>query len=216
VIVFGVSPGCNHPGLSVNNVTIYLCRHGDTAWSPVRRLAGRTDIALTEQGEANARQLGRRLAGVWFDRAIVSPLIRARRTAELAGFATATVDDRLLEMNFGEYEGLKLDEIHQRRPGWTYLKDGCPGGETPDDLARRADALLSDLAGAGGTILLFGHSVILRVLSARYLGQPAGFGRHLMMSPGSVSVLGYDTVDLAPAIASWNDRHHVSGQAGLA
>jgi broad specificity phosphatase PhoE len=198
-------------------LTIYLCRHGDTAWSPVRRLAGRTDIGLTEQGEANARQLGRRLAGIRFDRVIVSPLVRARRTAELAGFGpVAVLDDRLIEMNFGEYEGLTLDEIHQRRPGWTYLKDGCPGGEMPADVGGRADALLSDLGAAGGAVLLFGHSVILRVLTARYMGQPAGFGRHLMMSPGSVSVLSYDTVDDAPAIASWNDRHHLSGQAGLA
>jgi probable phosphoglycerate mutase len=201
----------------MSHPTIFLCRHGDTAWSPVRRLAGRTDIPLSEQGEANARQLGRRLAEVRFDRVIVSPLVRARRTAELAGFAPmAVVDNRLLEMNFGEYDGLTLEEIHRRRPGWTYLQDGCPGGEMPDDLARRADLLLSDLAAAGGTILLFGHSVILRVLTARYMGWPAGFGRHLMMSPGSLSVLGYDTVDLAPAIASWNDRHHLIGQARFA
>jgi probable phosphoglycerate mutase len=197
--------------------TLYLCRHGDTAWSPSRRLAGRTDIPLTPQGEANARLLGQRLAGVRFDRVIVSPLLRAHRTAELAGFASvAAVDHRLIEMNFGEYDGLTLDQIRRQRPGWTYLKDGCPGGETPDDLARRADALLSDLAATSGVILLFGHSVILRVLTARYLGAPAGFGRHLMMSPGSLSILGYDGVDDAPAIASWNDRHHLSGQAGSA
>lgn len=202
---------------SVPTPTLYLCRHGDTAWSPSRRLAGRTDIPLTEHGEANARQLGRRLSQVHFDRILVSPLLRARRTAELAGFAqVAVVDDRLAEMNFGDYEGLTLQEIHRQRPGWTYLRDGCPGGEVADDVCRRADALLSDLVPRGGTCLLFGHSVALRVLAARFMGWPAAYGRHLMLSPGSISVLGYDLVDDAPAIASWNDRHHLDGQAAFA
>jgi broad specificity phosphatase PhoE len=202
-------------------LTIYLCRHGDTAWSASRRLAGRTDIPLVEQGEANARQVGRRVGQNRFDRVIVSPLMRARRTAELAGFGeVAAVDDRLIEMNFGTYEGLTVEEIHRERPGWTYLRDGCPEGEMPDDVSRRADALLSDLLSdlraTGGMILLFGHSVILRVLAVRFMGWPAGFGRHLMLSPASVSALSYDVVDDAPAIAFWNDRHHVVGQAGFA
>jgi broad specificity phosphatase PhoE len=197
-------------------LSLYLCRHGDTAWSAERRLAGRTDIPLVELGERNARQLGTRIGGVPFDRVLTSPLGRARRTSELAGFgAKAQVDERLLEMNFGRYEGLTVDEIRRETPGWTYLRDGCPGGEGPDDLGRRADALLAELA-AGGTALLFGHSVILRVIAARFLGMPPGAGRHLMLSPGSLSVLGYDAVDDAPAIAAWNDRQHLSGQAGFA
>ncbi len=198
------------------DMTMYLCRHGDTAWSAERRLAGRTDLPLVEHGEHNARQLGQRLAGLSFERVVVSPLGRARRTAELAGFGpVAAVDERLLEMNFGRHEGRTVDEIRREHPSWTYLRDGCPGGEGPDDLGRRADALIAELATAGGRVLLFGHSVILRVVAARFLGMPPGAGRHLMMSPGSLSVLGYDHVDDSPAIATWNDRHHLSGQAAF-
>ena len=192
--------------------TIYLCRHGDTAWSPVRRLAGRTDIDLTEVGEDTARKVGRRLAELPVDRVWVSPLLRARRTAELAGFSgRAVVDDRIAEMAFGEYEGKMVAEIRVDRPGWAYLKDGCPGGESPDDVGRRADAILADLRALTGTTLIFAHSIILRVLTARYLGLPPGAGRNLMLAPGSLSVLDYDPVDDAPAIASWNDRAHLAG-----
>src|ERR1700759_408395 len=94
-----------------SRATIYLCRHGDTAWSGERRLAGRTDLPLTEQGERNAAQLGARLNSIKFDRVISSPLLRARRTAELAGFPDATIDPRLIEMNFGEYDGRTREEI---------------------------------------------------------------------------------------------------------
>jgi probable phosphoglycerate mutase len=191
--------------------TIYLCRHGDTAWSPLRRLAGRTDLPLTEIGEQNARQIGGRLHGIAFDRVWVSPLLRARRTAELAGFADrAVVEDRIVEMSFGNYEGQLVADIRKDRPGWAYLKDGCPGGESVDDLVVRIDSFLATWRGLTGTSLIFAHSVILRVLTARYLGFPAGAGRHLMLKPSSVSVLGYDPVDDAPAIVSWNDAAHAT------
>ncbi|HEU4535848.1 MAG TPA: histidine phosphatase family protein [Polyangiaceae bacterium] len=199
------------------DLTLYLCRHGDTAWSAERRLAGRTDIPLVEHGEQNARQLGQRLAGLSFDRVLVSPLGRARHTAELAGFgARAEVDERLLEMAFGVYEGRTVQEIRRERPGWTYLREGCPEGEGPAEIGQRADALLDELTPAGGRVVLFGHSIILRVMTARFLGLPPGGGRMLMMSPGAVSVLGYDPVDDSRAIAAWNDRHHLSGQVGFA
>ncbi|HEX4423123.1 MAG TPA: histidine phosphatase family protein [Kofleriaceae bacterium] len=191
--------------------TIYLCRHGDTAWSPVRRLAGRTDLPLTDVGELNARQIGHRLHGVAFDRVWVSPLARARRTAELAGYADrAVVDDRIIEMSFGSYEGQMVADIRRDRPGWAYLKDGCPGGESPDDLGRRVDSFLAGWHGLTGSSLIFAHSVILRVLTARYLGFPPGAGRHLMLKPSSISVLGYDPIDDAPAIVSWNDHAHAT------
>jgi probable phosphoglycerate mutase len=197
--------------------TIYLCRHGDTAWSPQRRLAGRTDLPLVEQGERNARQLGERLKSIRFDRIIVSPLLRARQTAELAGFgAMSVIDPRLIEMNFGEYDGKTSEEIRRERPGWTYLRDGCPGGETTEDVGRRADALLADLAGRDNTVLLFGHSVILRVLTARWLGFAPEDGRHFMLSPASLCILAYDRVEDAPAIATWNDRNHLGGQPSFA
>jgi broad specificity phosphatase PhoE len=186
--------------------TIYLCRHGDTAWSGERRLAGRTDLPLTEQGEQNARQLGERLKSIQFDRVISSPLLRARRTAELAGFADAVIDPRLIEMNFGQYDGRTREEIIRERPGWTYLRDGSPGGETAADLGRRADAVLSDLLGRKETVLIFGHSVILRVLTARWLTLPATAGGHFMLSPASLCMLAYDNVEAAPAIGFWNEH----------
>jgi len=189
----------------MRELTIYLCRHGDTAWSGERRLAGRTDLPLTERGEENARQLGRRLAGVKFERVLVSPLVRARRTAELAGIA-GEVDARIVEMDFGRYEGRTMDEIRREVPGWTYLRDGCPGGEGPEDVGRRADLVLGEIEGGKGNVALFAHSVILRVLAARYLGLPAEGGRHFMLSPGAVGVLAYDHVEDARAIASWNER----------
>lgn len=192
--------------------TIYLCRHGDTEWSPTRRLAGRTDLPLSGSGEDNARRLAPRLAAVGFDRVLVSPLRRARRTAELAGFAeVAVVDERLSEMNFGRYEGGVVAEIRRERPGWTYLRDGCPDGEGPDDVGRRVDALLAELRAAGGTSLLFAHSVVLRVLAARFLGFPPGHGRHLMMGPASLGVLTFDPMEDAPVISSWNEPPALHG-----
>lgn len=195
--------------------TIYLSRHGDTAWSGERRLAGRTDLPLTDQGEQNARQLGERLKSIKFDRVLTSPLLRARRTAELAGFADAVVDPRLIEMNFGEYDGKTRAEIIATRPGWTYLRDGCPGGENAQDLGRRADAVLADLLGKKQTVLIFGHSVILRVFTARWLTLPAAAGGHFMLSPASLCMLAYDDVEAAPAVGFWNDRSHVGGQGAL-
>jgi probable phosphoglycerate mutase len=200
----------------MRDLTLYLCRHGDTAWSSGRRLAGRTDIPLVERGEDNARQLGRRLAEVTFARVLTSPLQRARRTAELAGFAAAEVDERLVEMDFGRYDGLTLEEIWRERPGWTYLRDGCPGGEAPADLGRRADALLADLRGTKGAVALFAHSVMLRVLAARYLGEPPEAGRKLMLAPGALGILGYDAVDDSFAIATWNERAHLLGPSRFA
>lgn len=188
---------------------IYICRHGDTAWSPIRRLAGRTDIALSPEGEATARQVGVRLAGVAFDRVWASPLVRARRTAELAGF-TAAIDPRLVEMNFGAYEGRTIQEIRVERPGFTYLGDGCPDGETAADLARRIDPVLAELRDLAGTTLIVAHSVLLRVLAARYLGLAPEHGRNFMMAPGGISILDYDPVDDAPAIQAWNLRQPAS------
>jgi broad specificity phosphatase PhoE len=197
---------------------LYLCRHGDTAWSGERRLAGRTDLPLVPAGEANARQLGRRLAGLSFDRVVVSPLLRARRTAELAGLAThASIDERIAEMDFGRHEGRTIEEIRRELPGWTYLRDGCPGGESAADLGRRVDALLEELRGAGlATVALVAHSVILRVLAARHLGLPAERGRLFMMAPGALSILGHDAVDDSRAILSWNERQHLDAVRGPA
>src|SRR5476649_45014 len=158
--------------------TIYLCRHGDTAWSGERRFAGRTDIPLSPEGEEAAVLLGKRLSKVRFDRVLVSPLSRARRTAELAGFK-AEVDQRLIELYFGEYEGRTRAEVAVSRPRWTYVRDGNPVGERVEDVGARIDSLLSDLTAAGkaapGQVLIFAHAVVLRVLAARWVGLPPSF-----------------------------------------
>jgi probable phosphoglycerate mutase len=130
--------------------------------------------------------------------------------------AAAEVDERLLEMDFGRYEGLTIEEIRREQPGWTYLREGCPGGEGPEDIGRRADLLLRDLDAATGNVALFAHSVILRVVAARFLGLPADSGRMFMLAPGALSILGYDVINDARAVASWNDRQHLSGQSGFA
>jgi probable phosphoglycerate mutase len=183
---------------------LYLCRHGDTEWSPVRRLAGTTDLDLTAIGEATAREVGKRLAGVTFARVLASPLVRARRTAELAGFAHAVIDARLREMNFGIYEGKTVHEIRVDVPGWTYLGSGCPGGETAAEVAARIDPVLAEVKAQEGITLIVAHSVLLRVLAARYLGLPPERGRNFMLAPGGVGILEHDPVEDSPAIKAWN------------
>lgn len=182
---------------------LYLCRHGDTIWSPVRRLAGsRTDLDLTADGEATAKRAGERLRNTPFANVFCSTLLRARRTAQLAGF-NAIEDANLREMDFGDYEGKTLAEIRVDRPGFTYLKDGCPNGETAADLGARADAFLASQQLVEGHTLVFAHSVIIRVMAARYLGLPPERGRNFFVAPGALAILGWDPVDDAPAIQAW-------------
>jgi probable phosphoglycerate mutase len=188
--------------------TLYLVRHGDTKWSPERRLAGRTDLPLTADGEVNALKLAPRLAKIVFDRVYTTPLVRARRTAELAGFADrAVIEPRLIEMSFGDYEGRTVQEIRGERPGYAYLADGCPNGETAADLGARVDSWLTEQR--EGTVLVFAHSVIMRVLTARFLGFPPVAGRHFFFAPVAIGILGFDPVDAAPAVQVWNDRSHL-------
>ena len=194
--------------------TLYLCRHGDTPWSTERRFAGKTDLPLTADGEESARLLGNRLRTLQlqFDLILASPLLRARQTAELAGFP-ARIDDRLMELGFGDYEGRTRAEILRERPGWTYIRDGNPNGESVAHVGARIDALLPDLR---GQVLIFAHAVVLRVLTARWLGQPPRFAEHLSLAPASLSILHHDPVDDAPAIALWNDRSHLSNAPSFA
>jgi probable phosphoglycerate mutase len=180
---------------------LYLVRHGDTEWSPFRRLAGsRTDLDLTAAGETTAKRVGTLLAGVHFDRILCSPLRRARRTAELAGF-TAEIDPRLRELDFGDYEGKTVHEIRETRPGYTYLVHGTPNGEDAAAVGARVDSVLAELT--TGTTLIFAHSVLLRVMTARYLGLPPGNARNFFMAPGGIGILDFDPVDDAPVIKSW-------------
>jgi probable phosphoglycerate mutase len=188
----------------------YLARHGETAWTVSGRHTGLTDIPLTERGERNAHRLGERLGGMTFTRVFTSPLQRARRTCELAGFAAvAEVDHDLVEWNYGRYEGYRSAEIHAERPDWQLFRDGCPGGETPDDVAARADRVVSRVRAVQGDVLVFSSGHFLRVLAARWLGvEPAG-GRFFLLSTASLSAVGYEHNVCQPVIRLWDDTRHV-------
>jgi probable phosphoglycerate mutase len=184
--------------------TIYLARHGETEWSKSGQHTGRTDIALTAAGEEDGRRLKGRLAGMTFARVLSSPLSRARRTAELAGF-TPELEPDLLEWDYGEYEGLTSAAIRARRPGWVLFRDGAPGGETVEQVAARVDRLAGKLKGLKGNVLCFAHGHILRVLAARWIGQPVLLGTSLLLGTASLSVLSFNHHNLAePAIKVWN------------
>jgi broad specificity phosphatase PhoE len=181
----------------------YLARHGETEWTVTRRHTSRTDVALTPAGEEQARALGVELAGVSVDRVVSSPMDRALSTARLAGFGDrVTPTDALLELDYGQYEGLTTAEIRARRPGWDLFRDGCPGGETVSDVARRLKPLLAALSEVEGNVILFGHGHGLRVLAATFLGLEAEAARHLFLETGSISILG--TEHDWPAILRWN------------
>jgi probable phosphoglycerate mutase len=190
--------------------SVELARHGETTWTVSHQHTGRSDIPLTERGERNAISLGERLRGETFTLVLTSPLERGRRTAELAGFgAMAKVDAELLEWDYGQYEGLRTDEIRKIRPGWSLFRDGCPGGESVDAVGSRADRVVERLRMAGGRILLFGHSHFFRVLAARWLGLPASDSSLFFLGTASLSILGYEHSLDDPAIRLWNDDRHV-------
>src|SRR5437016_652156 len=187
----------------------YLARHGETAWSLTGQHTGLTDLPLTEHGEQNARALGERLVGLNFAKVFTSPLQRAARTCELAGFgAVAEVDRDLLEWNYGQYEGRRTAEIHVKRPEWELFRDGCPGGESPDQVGVRADCVLSAVRGLRADMLLFSSGHFLRVLGARWLGLEPAAGRYLLLSTASLSALGYEHDRSQPVIRLWNDTQH--------
>jgi broad specificity phosphatase PhoE len=190
---------------------IYLARHGDTAWTISGQHTGHTDLPLTERGEHNARALGERLRGRKFARVFTSPLQRAVRTCELAGFGSiAEADPDLVEWDYGEYEGRRTAEIHAERPGWLLFRDGCPGGEAPNQVGARADRVIARLrAVGGGDVLLFSSGHFLRVLTARWLGLDAAAGAYFILGTASLSALGYEHDRTEPAIRLWNDTHHV-------
>ena len=189
---------------------IYLARHGETAWTLSGQHTGLTDLPLTERGERNARRLGERLQGLTFAKVFTSPLQRAARTCELAGFgAVAEVDRDLLEWNYGDYEGRRTAEIHAERPDWQIFRDGCPGGETPDQVGARADRVVRRVRAVQADVLLFSSAHFLRVLAARWLGVEPAFGRFFLLSTASLSALGYEHNLSEPAIRLWDDTRHV-------
>jgi broad specificity phosphatase PhoE len=189
---------------------VYLARHGETAWTLSGQHTGVTDLPLTERGERNARRLEERLRGVTFAKVFTSPLQRARRTCELAGFgAVAEIDRDLLEWNYGEYEGRLTADIHKERPQWQLFRDGCPGGESPNEVGTRADRAVKRMRAVEGNVLVFSSAHFLRVFAARWLGLDAAFGRYFVLSTASLSALGYEHNPSEPVIRLWDDNRHV-------
>jgi probable phosphoglycerate mutase len=182
---------------------LWLVRHGETEWVRLRRHTGRTDVPLTAHGEAQARGLAPLLAETRFARVLASPLQRARRTAELAGLGDRIeLDPDLMELDYGEYEGRTTAEIRRARPGWDLWRDGCPGGETIADAARRAERVIARARAADGPVLLVAHSHLLRTLAACALELPVDAGRHLRLDPATISIIGAERE--WPAVLLWN------------
>jgi broad specificity phosphatase PhoE len=199
--------------MSASLPEIYLARHGETAWTVSRQHTGRTDLPLLPQGALDALQLAQQLKGMTFTKVLVSPLARARRTSELAGFGDmAEVDPELHEWEYGEYEGRRTADIRQERPGWFLFRDGCPGGESVAAIGTRADRVIARLRSIDGDVLLFSHGHFLRVLAARWLGLPAGDAKLFVLSTAALSILGYEHNLEEPAIRLWNDNRHELGE----
>lgn len=186
---------------------IHLVRHGETAWSLSGQHTGRTDMPLTEAGEAAARGVADRLKGLSFSAVWSSPSQRAYNTSVLAGFGAASVkNDDLQEWDYGAYEGLTTKQILAERPGWNVFRDGCPKGESAADVGARADGIIEQLRDAGGNILIFSSAHFLRVLGARWVGLPPEGGALLVLDTTSISVLGYEHDPGEPVIRKWNQR----------
>jgi probable phosphoglycerate mutase len=192
--------------MSVALPKLYLARHGDTAWTDSHQHTGRTDLPLNERGEEHAYQLGERLRGFSFVRVFTSPLQRASKTCALAGFAAgAEVDPDLVEWDYGRYEGKLTGEIQKERPGWELYRDGCPGGESPADVAARADRFIARVHALGGDVLAFSSGHLIRMIAARWLGQPPAAGRVFFCRPASVGVLGFEHDSREqPVLRLWN------------
>jgi probable phosphoglycerate mutase len=191
--------------------TVYLARHGETEWSLSGQHTGLTDLPLTSHGEELAKKLAPRLAGMSFAKVFTSPLQRARRTCELAGFgAAAEIMPDLVEWNYGDYEGVKTSEIHKARPDWDLFKHGCPGGESVDQVAARATRVVEKLRAVDGDVLCFSSGHILRALAACWLGLGAAGGRYFVLGTTTLSALGYEHGLDEPIIKLWNDAEHLA------
>jgi probable phosphoglycerate mutase len=194
---------------------IYLARHGNTAWTASGQHTGLSDLPLTPNGERNALRLGERLKGMTFAKVFTSPLQRASRTCELAGFgAVAETDPDLVEWDYGQYEGLTSAEILRKRPDWQLFRDGAPGGESPEQIGERAARVVERVRAVAGNVLIFSSGHFIRVLTARWLGlAPATGGKYFLLSPASLSALSYEHNFSQPVIRLWNDDHHVVSDA---
>jgi broad specificity phosphatase PhoE len=187
---------------------IYLIRHGETAWTLSGQHTGATDIPLTENGKKQAHLLAHRLQGLKFQSVLVSPMQRARQTCALAGFAEEAIEDPMLvEWNYGKYEGITSDAIHQTDPKWNIFLQGAPGGESVADIQHRTDKLLQTCVKTKGNIVIFSHGHFLRALAVRFIELSIADGKHLSLFPGSVSILAFENT--IPAIYLWNDISHL-------
>lgn len=190
----------------VDLLRVYLVRHGETPWSRSGQHTGKTDIALTQHGEDQARALAPLLNVIKFDHVLTSPALRARQTSELAGYAgQAFVDSDFAEWDYGDYEGKRSSEIRTGRPGWNVFRNGCPGGESARDVTSRTDRAGVLLRALSGNILIFSHGHFSRSLAVRWIGLPIIEAQHFRMDPASISILAFDPAhpELA-VIAQWN------------
>jgi broad specificity phosphatase PhoE len=182
---------------------LYLIRHGETEWSLNGRHTGTTDIPLTENGRRVAKLLAAALAKEKFALVLTSPLKRARETCELAGFGgRAEIDRDLMEWNYGAYEGLAPEEIHAQAPGWIIFTDGCPGGETPEQVGTRVDRVIAKVRAVEGDAALFAHGHLFRVFAARWLALSAAAGSHFLLDTATLNILSYYRG--TPAVKRWN------------
>jgi broad specificity phosphatase PhoE len=181
---------------------LWLVRHGETEWSRDGRHTSTTDLPLTESGVNVAHELADRLSGMTFDLVLTSPRLRARRTAELAGFPEAHVENDLVEWDYGDYEGVTTVEIREQVPGWTVWTHPTPGGETADQISTRLDRVITRIHDQGGRTLVFGHGHALRALTALWISQPVDEGRFFKLDTATISTLGYDRE--FPVILRWN------------
>lgn len=195
---------------------VHLVRHGETAWSLSGQATGRTDIPLTKHGERDARELGTLLRGKSFLKVLTSPLQRAWRTPELAGFdVSAQRDPDLMEWDYGAYEGRRTAEIQSERPGWNLFNDGCPDGETLQAVSARAERVIDRVRASRGDVLVFAHRDILRVLAARWVDLPAADARRLYLDTAAHSTLGYHHDLDEPVIRLWNQAARIEALANL-
>jgi probable phosphoglycerate mutase len=181
---------------------LWVIRHGETEWSRDGRHTSHTELELTAEGEEVARKLAERLEGVEFDLVLSSPRVRARRTAELAGFTDIDLDEDLTEWDYGDYEGRTTPDIREEVPAWTVWSHPSPGGESAEQVSARLDRVVAKVRAHGGRVLVFSHGHASRALAARWLDQPVQEGRLLKLDTATISVLGYERE--SPVVARWN------------
>jgi probable phosphoglycerate mutase len=190
---------------------VWLVRHGETEWARLGRHTGRTDIALTTTGREQAAALGRRLAGHAFGLVMTSPLSRAAETARIAGYGdVAVADDDLMEWDYGALEGRTTAEIRAEMPDWAIWRGPVPGGETVDEVGRRADRIITRIhaGAASGDVLVFAHGHLLRVLAARWIGLPAAAGGRFELATATLSIVGWERE--SRSIELWNEACHLA------